>query len=170
MGGSQIEQVFFSNNNQLYEKAEATFNAHKKIIQELLPDADIQHVGSTAIPNSLTKGDLDIQVRVKQENFSDAVKRLSALYELNEGSVKTDNFRAFKDDSANPSLGVQLTTINSEFDFFWKFREVLLQNGQYRMEYDRLKRAFEGKGMEEYREAKNEFFQKLMETPEFNNL
>jgi hypothetical protein len=38
------------------------------------------------------------------------------------------------------------------------------------MKYDELKRKYEGKKMDEYREAKNEFFQRLMKSPEFNNL
>ncbi|WP_053583309.1 GrpB family protein [Lysinibacillus contaminans] len=59
------------------------------------PGADVQHVGSTAVPHSLTKGDLDIQVRVTPELFLKAVQTLSRFYELNDGSVKTDCFRAF---------------------------------------------------------------------------
>ncbi|SMQ80701.1 GrpB domain, predicted nucleotidyltransferase, UPF0157 family [Bacillus sp. OV166] len=165
-----MEQVNFFENSLFYEKAEKTFLVHKKKIKELMPDADVQHVGSTAVPNSLTKGDLDIQVRVIPEQFLKGIQTLSALYELNEGSVKTDWFRAFKDDSTVPPLGVQLTVIGSEYDFFWKFRDVLLLNDTYRMEYDELKREFEGKEMDEYREGKNEFFQKLMNTTEFNNL
>ena len=131
---------------------------HKNKITELLPEADIQHVGSSAIPNSLTKGDLDIQVRVNAEQFSNAVVLLSNLYKSNDGSVKTDTFRAFKDDTTKPPLGIQLTVINSEFDFFWKFREVLLANNKYRDAYDKLKKEYEAKSMDAYREAKDIFF------------
>ncbi|MFF2858256.1 MULTISPECIES: GrpB family protein [unclassified Peribacillus] len=165
-----MEQVNFFDNSLFYEKVKKTFYLHKKLIKEHLPEADVQHVGSTAVPNCLTKGDLDIQVRVTTEQFPMAVQTLSALYELNEGSVKTDSFRAFKDDSTVPPLGVQLNVINSEFDFFWKFRDVLLINDKYRKEYDDLKRNYEGKEMDEYREAKNEFFQRIIETPEFKKL
>ncbi|MFJ7738390.1 GrpB family protein [Lysinibacillus sp. NPDC097287] len=165
-----MEQVNFLKNNLFYEKAEKTYLVHKKIINEHMPKADVQHVGSTAVPYSLTKGDLDIQVRVTPELFLLAVQTLSSLYELNEGSIKTDCFRAFKDDSTVPPLGVQLTIIDSEYDFFWKFRDVLLLNDIFRMEYDELKREFEGKEMGEYREAKNRFFQKIMTTPEFKKL
>ncbi|GIN87431.1 hypothetical protein J6TS2_38170 [Heyndrickxia sporothermodurans] len=165
-----MEQVKFFENSHFYKDAEKTFLKHKKLIKEHLLEADVQHVGSTAVPNSLTKGDLDIQVRVRPEQFTMAVKTLSLLYEVNEGSVNTHSFRAYKDDSTVPPLGVQLTVINSEFDFFWKFRDVLLISDKYRKEYDDLKRNFEGKEMEEYREAKNEFFVKIIETPEFKNL
>ena len=84
--------------------------------------------------------------------------------------MKTETFRAFKDDSTVPPVGVQLTVINSEFDFFWKFRDVLLMNDNYRKEYDALKRKYEGMDMEDYREAKNKFFEKLMATLEYKNI
>ncbi|CAM3938635.1 GrpB family protein [Cohnella lubricantis] len=146
------------------------FSEQKALLESILPGADIQHVGSTAVPNSLTKGDLDIQIRVQPEMFEQAILALSELYESNEGSVQTAEFRAFKDDSAVPPLGIQLTVVNSEFDFFWKFRDVLRGNDNYRRKYDALKKRFEGQDMESYREAKNVFFEWLMQTPEFEKL
>ncbi|MFC7365413.1 MULTISPECIES: GrpB family protein [Bhargavaea] len=163
-----MEQVTFFENN--FEHAKEAFLSNKKIISGQLPFADIQHVGSSAIPNCLTKGDLDIQVRVTREQFPTAVKSLDALYEINEGSSKTDYFRAFQDDSAIPPLGIQLTVIDSEVDFFWKFREVLLKNNKYLKEYDELKKSHEGNDMDKYREAKSGFFIKLMETSEYKKL
>ncbi|PGZ90952.1 GrpB family protein [Bacillus sp. AFS029533] len=165
-----MEQVSFSNNRLLFEKAEKSFLIQRKLINGLLPEADVQHVGSTAIPNSLTKGDLDIQVRVIPEQFQKAVNELKNVFELNEGSIKTDTFRAFKNDSNDPPLGVQLTIVDSEFDFFWKFRDILLLNDAYRVEYDNLKRKFEGKEMDDYRECKNKFFEKLMHSPEYKKM
>ncbi|MFU8647065.1 GrpB family protein [Lysinibacillus sp. RSDA_15] len=162
-----MEKVNFYDSKLFNKNAERIFLIQKNKIKMLLPDVDIQHVGSTAIPNSITKGDLDIQVRVYANEFAKAVELLSNLYEINEESIKTDTFRAFKDDTTSPPLGVQLTVIDADFDFLWKFREVLLANKNYREEYDNLKKGYEGKSMDEYREAKDEFFQGLMETPEF---
>ncbi|RCW40855.1 GrpB family protein [Paenibacillus prosopidis] len=68
------------------------------------------------------------------------------------------------------TLQVQVTVINTEFDFFWKFRDVLLTNDNYRVRYDELKKNFDGKEMDDYREGKNAFFEWLMETPEFKSL
>ena len=68
-----MEIVNFFYNKSLYEKAEVTFFIHKSLIEELLLETDVQHVGSTAIPNSITKGDLDIQVRVNANIFPKAV-------------------------------------------------------------------------------------------------
>ncbi|GIM47305.1 hypothetical protein DNHGIG_28540 [Collibacillus ludicampi] len=75
---------------------------------------------------------MDIQVRVTADCFPDAVKTLTKLYELNDGSIQTDCFRAFKDDTLDPPLGVQLTVIGSEHDIFYKIRDVLLNNPMYR--------------------------------------
>lgn len=149
---------------------EDTFTTQKEIIKKVIPDAEVQHVGSSAIPNSLTKGDIDIQVRVSSKRFLQAIEELSKLYEFNDGSIKTNEFRAFKDDAISPPLGIQLTVFDSEFDLFWKFRDVLLHNDKYRNEYDNLKREFEGKEMDKYREAKNEFFNKIKQTKEYQEL
>jgi len=162
-----MDTVTFVQQKDVNEMANKEFIDQKSRITELLPDADVQHVGSTAIPNSLTKGDLDIQVRVSKEEFTGAVEVLSTLFEINEGSTKTDYFRAFKDDSLPLPLGVQLTVIDSELDIFWKFREVLLKNDEYRKEYDDLKRIFDGKALDDYRVAKSEFFERLMDSDEY---
>src|SRR5690625_563240 len=165
-----MKQVTFYHQKDLKWIAEKTFQTQKKIIEELIPNADVQHIGSTAISNCLTKGDLDIQIRVSEKQFIQAVEALLTRYEINEGSVKTNEFRAFKDDTVNPPLGIQLTIIDSELDFFWKFRDVLLQNDQYRLEYDKLKMNFSGKSMEEYRKAKSKFINKIQRTAEYKNL
>lgn len=165
-----LERVSFIDQQVLQREAEKTFAFQKERIKKILPQADVQHVGSTAIPNSLTKGDLDIQVRVSDFLFNDAVKALGDIYEANDGSIKTKDFRAFKEDTVTPPLGIQLTVIGSEFDFFWKFRDVLLQNDYYRKKYDELKRRFEGKSMDAYREAKDDFFIMIKQTTEFEKL
>ena len=168
--GDELERVSFYKQVGVNSDIESTFNTQKAQIKKIIPHADIHHVGSSAIPNSFTKGDLDIQVRVSSKLFPIAVEELSKLYELNEGSIKTDEFRAFKDDTTTPPLGIQLTVFDSEFDFFWKFRDILLQNDKYRIEYDNLKREFDGKEMDKYRNAKNNFFNKIKQTKEYREL
>ena len=110
----------------------------------MLPEADIQHVGSTAIPDSLTKGDLDIQVRVPLDLFPLAVQRLGTQYHLNEGSIRTDTFAAFQDDTTAPPLGVQLSAIGSLEGFFWTLRDVFRTDPVLQRAYDALKQQYEG--------------------------
>lgn len=100
---------------------------HSLQIQQLIPNAEIHHLGSTAVPNALTKGDIDLQIRVKQKDFPEAKRLLLSKYELNTGSSQTSFFSAFEMEDELP-IGVQLTVINSEIDHFWKFSEFLKAN------------------------------------------
>lgn len=165
-----VEKVNFYNDNETIKNAEIAFGYHKNEISKTIPDVDIQHVGSTAIPGSVTKGDLDIQIRVNSTQFDHAVKILSGMYDLNDGSISTSKFRAFKDDEASPPLGIQLTVIGSDFDFFWKIRDVLLRNPNLKNKYDALKLKYEDSSMSEYRKAKDKFFEDILQINEFNTL
>lgn len=51
-------------------------------LKKLLPFAEVHHVGSTAVPGSLTKGDLNINIRVIQEDFDRAVNILKSHYSI----------------------------------------------------------------------------------------
>jgi len=164
-----MEKVFFIHQCEIKELVDDIFLLHKRKIQRLLPNAEIIHVGSTAIPNSLTKKDIDIQVRVHKDDFLKSVAKLSTIYNLNDGSTQTDYFRAFEDDSESLPLGIQLTIMNSELDIFWEIKEFLLNNKEYIVKYNQLKTKFSGKSMQEYRIAKNHFFERLMQDPKFNS-
>ena len=57
--------------SEVRESVARLYSRLEKQLGELLPGADIQHVGSTAIPGCMTKGDLDIQVRVPPQTYAD---------------------------------------------------------------------------------------------------
>ncbi|CAM3485341.1 hypothetical protein PAMA111031_04255 [Paraphotobacterium marinum] len=40
------------------------FEKYKNKIQSILPKAKIEHIGSSSIPNAISKGDLDILIGV----------------------------------------------------------------------------------------------------------
>ncbi len=154
--------VSFKPAEQFREKAQEVFEGQKRRILELIPNADIQHVGSTAVPGTLTKGDLDITVRVEVEEFDQAVNALKSLYELNQPENWSDVYASFKSDKVGMDFGAQLVVKDSEHDFFLKQRDILIQDSDLREEYNAIKLKFEGKDMEKYREKKGEFFEKLI--------
>jgi GrpB-like predicted nucleotidyltransferase (UPF0157 family) len=56
--------------NRAREQAQRLFEAvSKSLIEVLPPAADVRHFGATAVPGCLTKGDLDIVVRVPIDQF-----------------------------------------------------------------------------------------------------
>lgn len=120
-------RVHFAPEPEWRDLAAERWKIESERILALLPQADVQHVGSTAVPGSLTKGDIDIQVRVPQDAFDEADAKLAGVYRRNTRSIRTSTFSAFEDPDASPPLGVQLTAIGGELDILWKMREVLLR-------------------------------------------
>ena len=161
---------FRKTNRKFFDEAEKVFQREKGKIMKAILNADVQHVGSTSIPSALTKGDLDIQVRVERKDFPDAERRLSQFYQYNTGNPPTKTFLSFKDPHAKIPLGVQLTVIGSDADDFMILRDLLRSNPNYKKQYDVLKKQFNGKSMSEYRRAKSKFFDTLRRTLEFKRL
>jgi GrpB-like predicted nucleotidyltransferase (UPF0157 family) len=143
--------------------AQQLFEAVSRSLAGILPPtADIRHVGATAVPGCLTKGDLDIVVRVTAEDFKAADTALALRYARNDGSVRSTDFSALEDASDHPHLGIQLTAIDSPFDSFHLFAEALRQSPQLVDKYNALKRAHDGGDMSVYRAAKDAFVEKVL--------
>ncbi len=154
--------------SQVSEVAETLFQTIQKRILSALPEAEVFHVGSTSIPDLLTKGDLDVQVRLAEANYQRAHQLFSSWWELNLGGF-TEGGASFKDDSLEPDLGVHLTIKNGPADIQWRFTEVLKRREDMRREYSQLKRACEGEEIhsDNYLSAKDRFFAKLEQLPEY---
>lgn len=160
--------VSFHPTEEFLEKADKAFETEKDKIQDLIPEADVQHIGSTSIPGSITKGDLDINVRVQKEDFEKAVQVLKGMYLINQPENWTESYASFKDDgSTGIDIGVQLTVIGDKLDDFLIARDILLKHPELLEEYNALKKKYEGKDMAEYRKEKGAFFDKLVNRPEY---
>jgi len=155
-------RVFLVRQIAIRHAVEAEYRRQHHLLRRLLPrDSVIEHVGATSIPYSLTKGDLDIQVRVPRSNFRNAVTALSRNYSRNKKSKWTAEFAAFEDSRRQIPVGVQLTVTDSPLDIFWRFRDALRGKPSLRAQYDALKRRHAGNNMVTYRRAKNKFINKL---------
>jgi len=168
--GAIEDLVHFWPEPHFREKVATAFASEAAWLRTALAAAQVEHVGSTAIPGSLTKGDLDIQVRVRPVEFAAAERLLLVRYRRNTGSTPQEGFAAFEKPGSTPPIGVQLTAIGGEVDVFWRFRDVLLLRPDLVREYDALKRWFEGKPMADYRAAKDAFFDRLRGTAEFDRV
>ncbi|SDJ79487.1 GrpB family protein [Sediminibacillus albus] len=156
-----VEYVYFAPESAFREKAEKMFMKHRELILQQLPKSEIHYIGSTAVRGSLTKGDVDLQVRVAQEDFSTAKKAFQNLYSINEGSYQTSFFCGFETKDDLP-VGVQLTVKGSEADHFWKTTHFFQEHPAYNETYNQLKKRFDGKDMEQYRDAKAEFLTDIL--------
>lgn len=143
--------------------AERLFARIAAELRALLPQsADIRHVGATAVPGCLTKGDLDIVVRVDASEFAAADRALAARFARNSGSKRTDTFSAFEDAGTTPHLGVQLTVAGGEDDYFHLFADALRRDPELVAAYNALKLRFDGQPMDVYRAAKSAFIGEVL--------
>lgn len=140
----------------LYAKVE------QRLKRDLPPGVDIRHIGATAVPGCLTKGDLDVLVRVPPEGFAATESALARLYERNLGSLRTETFAAFEDAAETPHLGIQLVAAGGPQDFFHHFIEALRASPELLADYNALKRRYDGSSMDAYRSAKDRFIARVL--------
>jgi GrpB-like predicted nucleotidyltransferase (UPF0157 family) len=146
------------------ELATATFDAHRRRVLSLLPDAEVEHVGSTAVPGALTKGDVDLLVRVSAARFARAAEILGEHYAIHQPQNWSSGLASFKDPTAQePPVGVQLVVAGSATDaFFGPFRDALIGDPALLAEYNRLKQSLDGVDYDRYTEAKGEFVERVL--------
>lgn len=154
-----IKQVHFVKTDDIRDKMEVLFVTEKRKLEMLFPSAQIEHVGGTCFKGTITKGDLDISIRIDVRKFKKIKEILKNLYQINQPDNWTETFASFKDDARN--LGIQVTVLGSPNDYFVAQRDYLKNHSEAIMQYNALKERFEGKSMNEYRKEKNAFFEKL---------
>jgi GrpB-like predicted nucleotidyltransferase (UPF0157 family) len=148
---------------EVRERVAGVFGRRRVELEGLLPGARVEHVGSTAVPGSLTKGDLDICVIVAGEKFEGASRVLAERFEIHQPenwSTTLASFTAPREDGID--VGVQLVPAGSpdERDFVG-WRDRLRADPDLRAHYDELKRRHQADGMDAYRAAK----ERLIEAP-----
>ncbi len=142
----------------------AAFADHSARIARVLPEAAIEHVGSTAIPGALTKGDLDLLVRTPAERFAGAVAALRDRYAVHQPENWTPTYASFADrGSHDPPVGVQLVVAGSADDaLFAPFRDALIADPQLLAQYNALKRGLDGAEYDDYTDAKQAFIERVL--------
>lgn len=145
-------------------EAGKAFLLHSAALATILPEgAEILHVGATAVPGVLTKGDLDIAIRVPDADFEEADAALAPRYTRDTGSIRTLDFSAFEAPAETPPLGIQLAVIDGPYDEFHSFAGALRANPPLVEAYNELKQLFDGQPMETYRAAKALFIQAVLD-------
>lgn len=151
--------VHFRPKEEIESVADEVFARQRSRVLALVPSADVQHVGATAVPGALTKGDLDLVVRVPAPDFAAARERLSEIYGIHQPESWDASFASFVDagEAAMP-VGVQLVVIGSDADVFVSARDRLRAQPDVLRSLNALKAAHEGRSHEGYRAAKSAFF------------
>lgn len=152
-------QFFPADQYQL--RCQQLFEKYKVQILQLTPYAIVEHIGSSAIPHTISKGDLDIYVEVPAKYFLDTINQLQRLnFREKLDTLRTDDLcmlESFDDDVA-----LQIVTNGSEFQNFLVFRDRLRESSHLVQEYNQLKQQCIGLSQDQYREIKANFIQQVL--------
>lgn len=142
--------------NEIRSQVSIAFERLRTKLHLALPYARVEHVGSTAIPGALTKGDLDVCAVVSEKDFAAAKGRLADAFQIHQPENWTDGFASFiapPEDGVD--IGVQLVVAEStEEAWFIAWRELLRSDSDLRNRYDQLKLRHQADPTDSYRAAK----------------
>jgi GrpB-like predicted nucleotidyltransferase (UPF0157 family) len=145
-------------------RAEQVFDEVRQQLSAALPDARVDHVGSSAIPGAISKGDIDICVAVRADRFEAGLQVLAGLgYHEAENTLRTPQLCMLKSRRCDIDLALQLIEAGSRFEFFLRFRDALRAAPSLVTEYNELKTAHGPQGAPAYREAKDGFIRRVLE-------
>lgn len=132
-------------------------------IAAVLPVVEIHHIGATAIPGALTKGDLDVVLRVEPQDFLLAIQKLRTAFAVKQPENWDRYFASFGSDSDfSMPVGVQLVIKDSEADFFLFVRDYLISHPDALVAYNQAKQGSVGLGKNGYWAAKDRVLARII--------
>jgi len=157
------KSITLKRSDELRPQVESVLSALFEKVAALLPGAEYHHIGATAIPGSVTKGDLDIQILVSPSDFESAKEKLGKHFEIRQPKNWTSSFASFGDDvTYDLQVGVQLASRDSESDFLVYLRDYLIDHPEELREYNSIKEANARFGADQYWREKDKFFAKIL--------
>lgn len=139
------------------------FAVLSKELRSILPNARIEHIGSSAVTGSISKGDLDVFVGIDHSYFNQALSLIKSLdFSEKEGTFRSDELCMLVTNKFNYDVAVQLVSNGSEFEDFIKFRDLLKTNPEFVKEYNEVKLMAQSLDENEYRQKKSIFIAKIL--------
>ena len=138
------------------------FNSYKKNISSLLPFAKIEHIGSSAIPNAISKGDLDIYIEVMSDQFEFAIEQLKTLNFIEKQNTLRTHELCMLESMNDDEVAFQIVVADSVFTFFLTFRNKLIDSPKLVNEYNQLKLECSHLDYDQYRKVKSDFIQNVL--------
>src|SRR4051794_40339207 len=107
-----MEGMRFFISDLIANQATAAYDEHARRIRERLPNVEVRHVGGSSVRGLLTSGDVDLQVRVTEDEYEAACEVLCEMYE----PMYRDRWREsayFYAPSSDPRVEIALTVIGN---------------------------------------------------------
>ena len=158
------DEMRFLEPEHYVQHADKIFRILRDCVGASLPNAEIEHIGSSAIRGAISKGDLDMLVRVSGADFETAINKMKALgFSEKVGTLRTASLCMLETTEFKIDVAIQLIVRGSEFEDFIRFRDRLNSDQDLVQKYNQLKRGCSGMTAAEYRAVKSEFIQAILE-------
>lgn len=157
--------MIFLEPEQYQQKCAQLFNSYQKDISTLLPFAKIEHIGSSSIPNAISKGDLDIYIEVKPDQFEFAIEQLKKLNFIEKQNTLKTHELCMLESLNDDDVAFQIVVTGSKFTFFLTFRNKLISSPTLVDEYNQLKLECSHLHPDQYRAIKSEFISHVLNQP-----
>jgi hypothetical protein len=119
-------------------------------------------VGGSSVRGALTRGDVDLHLRVPPEHFAGAVRRLRELYDVVHPEIWATTLATFVVPADLPA-GLAATPLGSGHDRrFTRTWTLLAADAALLAEHDAVKRAAVGLGEAEYERRRSAFFDRVL--------
>ena len=133
------------------------------LLRALLPGIPCLEIGSTAVPGVIGKGDIDLLVRAPAAQLEAVRACLDGVLARNPAQLSNAQYQGYRVDSPL-DVAVQLTVAGGPYDDFLPFLEALRADPALVAAYNALKRAWDGRPMDDYRAAKSKFIEEVLRT------
>ncbi|MGK3628176.1 GrpB family protein, partial [Acinetobacter sp. A11] len=154
--------MVFLEPEQYQQRCAQLFNSYQKDISALLPFAKIEHIGSSAIPNAISKGDLDIYIEVMSEQFEFAIEQLKTLNFIEKQNTLRTHELCMLESLNNDDVAFQIVVTDSVFTFFLTFKNKLISSPTLVNEYNQLKLQCSHLDPDQYRTIKSDFINRVL--------
>ncbi|WP_284086236.1 GrpB family protein [Acinetobacter pittii] len=154
--------MIFLEPEQYQQRCTQLFNSYQKEISTFLPFAKIEHIGSSAIPNAISKGDLDIYVEVKSDQFEFAIAQLKTLNFIEKQNTLRTHELCMLESLNNDDVAFQIVVTDSIFTFFLTFKNKLISSPTLVNEYNQLKLQCSHLDADQYRTIKSDFINRVL--------
>ncbi|WPP86824.1 GrpB family protein [Acinetobacter pittii] len=154
--------MVFLEPEQYQQRCAQLFNSYHKAICALLPFAKIEHIGSSAIPNAISKGDLDIYIEVIPEQFEFAIEQLKTLNFIEKQNTLRTHELCMLESLNNDDVAFQIVVTDSVFTFFLTFKNKLISSPTLVNEYNQLKLQCSHLDPDQYRTIKSDFINRVL--------
>jgi GrpB-like predicted nucleotidyltransferase (UPF0157 family)/GNAT superfamily N-acetyltransferase len=145
----------------LASDVDALLRELRRDLRLLVPGVVLEHIGATSMPDSITKGDVDVNLRVAPQRFDSVVAALAARFDVAQPQNWSGTYASFSDTRRGLPLGIQVTVAGSDDDFLVELRDRMREDPDLRRRYDAVKRANAPAGHDAYWQAKNDFLRRV---------